>query len=235
MRIGILEDEEKVRLSIQEYISRYFKEKGSNVELFPFGDAFSLLENYHADYDVLFMDIQMKLMNGMEAAFKIREKDPHVLIVFVTNLAQYAVEGYAVNAFDFILKPIDYHGFSMKLDRIVNEIQHRNTGKFINIKAKSGLVRIDINELSYVEVRKHDLIYHVGKESIVARGALKDITEELKPYYFALCNNSYLVNLAFVRKASKSIELSTGEELFISQGKRKQFMADLARYAGGTI
>lgn len=235
MRIGILEDEQSVAEKIKGYILKYFDERGKEAEIFTFYDAFKLTENYHADFDVLFMDIQMNLMNGMEAAKYIRQTDPHVLIVFVTNLAQYAVEGYGVNAFDFILKPVDYNAFSMKLDRICKELDHRKPGEFINVKTKDGITRLNITDIAYVEVRAHNLIYHSGGQSYIARGTLKSVASELENHYFSLCNSCYLVNLSYVRKVNKSVILSTGDELFVSQGKRKQFMSELAKYIGGTI
>lgn len=235
MKIGILEDEKEVSEKIQGYVHRFFEARGESVAVSAYSDAFSLLEDYHADTDVLFMDIQMNLMTGMEAAARIRKIDPRVLIVFVTNLAQYAVEGYSVNAFDFILKPVDYNGFAMKLERICKELNHRNPGSFISVKTKSGCTRLNISEIIYVEVKAHDIIYHTAAESCVARGVLKSVTEELGKHYFSLCNSCYLVNLAHVKKVTKTVALSNGEELPVSQGKRKQFMTELAKYVGGTI
>ena len=103
MKIYVLEDEKAVSDKLCAYIDRYCGERGYTAEVKVFPNAFDLLENYHADADILFMDIQLPLMSGMDAAKKLRETDKKVLIVFVTNLAQYAVEGYEVNAFDFIL------------------------------------------------------------------------------------------------------------------------------------
>lgn len=235
MKIGILEDERQVSEKIKKYIQRFFDERGENVQIFAYSDAYSLIESYHSDMDVLFMDIQMNLMNGMEAATHIRQNDPHVLIIFVTNLAQYAVEGYSVNAFDFILKPVDYNGFSMKLERICKELNHKKLNNVVSIKTKNGFMRLNISEIAYVEVKAHDLIYHVGNNVIESRGSLKNATQELEKHYFFLCNNCYLVNLAYVRKVNKTVILSTGDELFVSQGKRKQFMTELAKYMGDTI
>lgn len=237
MKIGILEDERGVSEKVKNYIESYFNEHrgGGILEIHSYSNAYDLLENYHADFDVLFMDIQMGMMNGMEAAAHIRQQDPRVLIVFVTNLAQYAVEGYQVNAFDFILKPVDYNGFAMKLDRICKELEHRKEDGFVNLKTKTGFVRLNISRIAYVEVRAHDLIYHADGEAIVARGTMKSVASELEGHYFSLCNSCYLVNLAYVKKANKTVTMMTGEELPISQGKRKQFMSELAKYMGGTI
>lgn len=235
MRIGILEDEHEVAEKIKSYIQKFFDERGENVQIFVYSDAYSLIESYHSDMDVLFMDIQMNFMNGMEAATHIRQNDPHVIIVFVSNLAQYAVDGYSVNAFDFILKPVDYSGFAMKLERICKELNHLNHDKFISIKTKNGFIRLNISDIAYIEVRGHDLIYHVRNDTLISRSTLKSIAQELEKHYFVLCNNCYLVNLAYVRRVDKTVVLSTGDELSVSQGKRKQFMTELAKYIGDTI
>lgn len=235
VKVGILEDEKEVSEKIQSFVQKFFDKRGENVNISAYSDAFTLMESYQADFDVLFMDIQMNLMNGMEAAARIRQLDQHVIIVFVTNLAQYAVEGYSVNAFDFILKPVDYTGFAMKLERICKELNHRNPANFITVKIKSGHTRSNVSDIIYVEVKAHDIIYHLGKETCVVRGTMKNVCEELTKHYFSLCNSCYLVNLAHVKKATKTVVLSNGEELLISQGKRKQFMTELAKYIGGTI
>ena len=237
MVIGILEDERDVAETIERYIRTYFDGigRGGDIEIRYFSNAFDLLENYRADYDVLFMDIQLNVMSGMESAVLIRRQDPQVLIIFVTNLAQYAVEGYQVNAFDFILKPVDYNGFAMKLSRICKELEHRSDRGSVTLKTKAGFMRLSISRISYVEVRGHDIIYHMDGENITARGTMKNVASQLEGHYFSLCNSCYLVNLAYVKKANKTVLLSTGEELAISQGKRKQFMAHLAKYLGGTI
>ena len=174
MKIIVLEDEKAVADKLCDYIGRYCSESNVPVEVQVFPDAFELLENYHADADILFMDIQLPVMNGMEAAKKIREKDEKVLIVFVTNLAQYAVEGYEVNAFDFILKPVEYDGFRMRFGRVLKELEHRSPDSFININSKSGFRRISFSDLLYVEVINHDLIFHCREEGEVqTRGTMK--------------------------------------------------------------
>ena len=237
MKIGILEDERDVAENIKQYIAKYFEKRGGgeSLELHSYADAYELLENYRADFDVLFMDIQLNMMTGMEAAECMRRQDSRGLMVCVTNLAQYAVEGYQVNAFDFILKPVDYNGFAMKLDRIARELEHRSDDVFVNLKTKDGYVRLNVARIAYVEVRAHDLIYHADGETVAVRGTLKNAASELEGRYFSLCNSCYLVNLTCVKRANKTVVLKTGEELPISQGKRKQFLSELAKYMGGTI
>jgi DNA-binding LytR/AlgR family response regulator len=182
------------------------------------------------------MDIQVPGMSGMETAKRIREKDGNVIIVFVTNLSQYAIKGYEVNAFDFILKPIDYNGFSMKLNRILTEYSHLHENYYVNIKNKEGVVRIPLEDLLYIEVVSHNIVFHKSDEEITIRGVLKDYVDDLSKHYFCLCNKGYLVNLAHVRKVDKIFAfMSDGTKLLISKGKRKEFLEELNKYLGGTI
>lgn len=233
MKIIVLEDEKAVADKLCDYIGRYCSESNVPVEVQVFPDAFELLENYHADADILFMDIQLPVMNGMEAAKKIRGKDDKVLIVFVTNLAQYAVEGYEVNAFDFILKPLEYEGFRMRFGRVLKELEHRSPDSFININSKSGFRRISFSDLLYVEVINHDLIFHCREEGEVqTRGTMKRLAEELKDEYFVQCSNCYLVNLAHVKQADRMVVLSDGTELAISAMPAKTFLPNLPNTLG---
>ena len=237
MKITILEDETKVSDTIQEYLFSFFQEKQMGVpSITVFNNGYDLLETYSMDTDVLFMDIQVPGMSGMETAKRIREKDGNVIIVFVTNLSQYAIKGYEVNAFDFILKPIDYNGFSMKLNRILTEYSHLHENYYVNIKNKEGVVRIPLEDLLYIEVVSHNIVFHKSDEEITIRGVLKDYVDDLSKHYFCLCNKGYLVNLANVRKVDKIFAfMSDGTKLLISKGKRKEFLEELNKYLGGTI
>ena len=236
MKIAVCEDEKSVREAIVRTIRHRFEEKGyPSPSVFPFSNGYDFLEAEEV-FDVVFMDIQMPGISGMDTARKIREKDKDVILVFVTNLAQYAIKGYEVNAFDFILKPIDDAGFMMKLDRIMTEYQHLHENSYLTIKTKEGVIRIALEDLLYVEVNSHDLPFYTKGEEHTIRGALKDYVEILSSHYFSLCNKGYLVNLAHVREVNKTFAvLSDGTELIISKGKRKNFLEDLNKYLGGTI
>ena len=112
MKICILEDDKAQAERMAQYLDRYHREHADfSYELERYARAFDLLEDYRGDADLLFLDIRLPDQLGIETARRIREKDARVMIVFVTNLAQYAIEGYSVQAFDYILKPVDYFAF----------------------------------------------------------------------------------------------------------------------------
>ena len=108
MRLAIVEDDDKVRQQLQTYVLQYFQGRENDVDIHLFADGDEILEDYAADYDLIFLDIQMKRLDGLATAERIRERDEDVYLVFITNLANYAIRGYAVHALDFILKPVNF-------------------------------------------------------------------------------------------------------------------------------
>ena len=98
---------------------------------------------------LILMDIQMKFMDGMSAAEEIREKDSRVVIIFITNMTQYAVRGYEVDAMDYILKPVKYFTFSQKLQKALNRIRQRREA-FLTVAVKGGMYKIPVEDLFYI-------------------------------------------------------------------------------------
>ena len=108
LRIAIVEDEASVRETLKSYIERFSEETGEHHVISEFQDGDEILDGYSAEYDLILLDIQMKRIDGYETAKKIRALDEDVILVFVTNMADYAIKGYGVRAMDFILKPVEY-------------------------------------------------------------------------------------------------------------------------------
>ena len=108
LRCAIVEDSPRELEHLKECLARYSAERDIPLETTAFGDAASFLEHYRADYDIVFMDIELPGINGMEAAHRLREIDRQVILIFVTNMAQFAVKGYEVDALDYIIKPAQY-------------------------------------------------------------------------------------------------------------------------------
>lgn len=232
----ILDDDEKIRESIEGYLRDFAKENRQAFEIKTYSDPVDFLEKYDASADILFTDIEMPNIDGMRVARKVRERDKDVVIVFVTNFAQYAINGYEVGAFDFILKPIRYTSFVMTLERIMNILSHRKKDCFVNLYVKEGMTRIAVSDILYVEVVNHDLIIHTAQgEEIKIRRTLASFAEQLKEQYFALCNSCYLVNIKHVRKIDKDSVTVGDASLKISQPKRKAFLGEVAKYFGGSV
>lgn len=122
--VALIEDDDRIAGELVGYLERYAKESEGAVEFntVRFPDAISFLEGYKPRYDLVLMDIMLPEMDGLMASKKLREYDPNVMLVFVTNMSQLAVKGYEVSAFDFMVKPVRYGDFTLKLDRITEKL-----------------------------------------------------------------------------------------------------------------
>lgn len=228
-RVGIVEDEAECRKMLRELTERYAAENQRQITIHEFSDGNKVVQNYRPDYDILLLDIQMPGMNGMEAAKKIREKDPDVVLVFITNMAQYAIKGYEVGALDFILKPVNYEAFSMRFTRAIGRVRSRE-GKKICLNLLDGARWIDVRKIYYVETQRGMLWYHTEEGVFSVRGALKDVQKELEECHFEKCNQCYLVNLKYVSEIRKNIVVVAEDELEISRRKRNVFMEAVMDY-----
>ncbi|MBO4990440.1 MAG: response regulator transcription factor [Clostridia bacterium] len=230
IRIAIVEDEETERKRLEAAFRKYTEESGAQFTLYCFEDAVSFLDHYESIYDIVFMDILLPKLNGMDAAQKLREIDANVLLLFVTNMANYAVRGYEVSAIDFIVKPIRYQSFRSKMDRIVDIVRHRS--KEIMITFDDSRKVLPISSIYYVEVDGHTLIYHTEQGNYHSRNSLKNAEEELSGGAFVRCNVCYLVNLSFVTSVQGDDVEVGGSKLKISRARKKEFLTALANHFG---
>lgn len=227
--IALIEDDVSAQNDIKRFLLRYGEEKGEDFSVSAFSSAEQFLTGYKADYDLIIMDIMLTGMNGMDAAKKLRELDKDTVLVFVTNMAQFAVGGYSVGAFDFILKPVTYASFYLKFIRIMDKIKSQDGAQLV-IKGKQFSRRIYAADIIYVEVADHDLVYHTSSGNVTGHGSMRAVESALKGNNFVLCNQSYLVNLKYVEELRASEVKAGGDWLVISRPKKKSFTAAVEKY-----
>lgn len=229
--VVIVEDEVADRDALAACLERYGKETGEEFNIVYFPDAVSLLDNYGAVYDIIFMDIVLPKLNGMAAAKKLREIDKNVTLIFVTNMVNFAVRGYEVNALDFIVKPIVYDSFLMKMDKAVEAVRSK-TGAHAVIHTEGSLKIVYAADIRYIEVMRNSVVYHTTGGDYKMRGSMKDAESIFSGDDFVRCNVCYLVNLRFVREVNGDEVNVGGDVLHISRAKRRHFLEKLTDYWG---
>lgn len=230
IKVAIVEDEAKYIDEIRSYLNRFHDSYGVSFAIQEFGDGIDILDGYETSFDLIFLDINMKNKDGMSTAREIRKKDNEVLIVFVTSLAQYAVEGYEVNAFDFILKPISYGIFEPKLRRMLEVLKGRKRHYYLLLEKDGVKEKVDTDDVLYIEVQNHLLIVRTSKGKFEKWGKLKDYETELADYNFVKINQSYLVNMKKIDSVSGSTVSVGGTQISISRTYKKDVMEEIVQF-----
>ena len=227
--IAIVEDSVDERNNLKAALERYSKEKDVSFGITCYERAEDFLYKPAGEADILFMDIELPGgMDGMRAAREFRALNEETILIFVTNMRKYVINGYQVGALNYILKPINYYGFAITLDRAMRQLNGRRS-EIVKIRTANGFKTVDI------EIMKHDLQFFTTDGVITNYGTLGQWEEKLVPFNFVRCRSSALVNLRHV-KGVEGDEVTVGDATVkISRAKKKEFMQALTDYFGDTV
>lgn len=230
--IAIVDDEGNARKSLFSFLNKFSKKENVifNIQEFENGtDFLSACEKQK--FDVIFLDIEMPGINGIETGEKLRTFNKNSIIIFVTNLAQYAIKGYAIHAYDYIVKPLNYEAFYLKMKELMPLLNNLEKHTLILNLSCSKKVVIAIEDILYIESDSHDIYYHMEDKSVYRiYGTLGKFEKILPKKSFVRCNSCYLVNLSQVTSI-KGDDVIIGEErLKISRPKKKGFLRAFEEY-----
>ena len=229
IELAIVEDEDSYAEQLTEFVNKYQSESGKSIKITRFKDGDEITNGYKSQFDIILMDIEMKLMDGMTAAEEIRKLDLDVVIMFITNMTNYAIRGYQVDALDYVLKPVSYFAFSQKLGRAISKIKPKSTN-IISIDMPSGVKKLNIDNVYYIESEGHNLNFYTSTGDFSIRAKLKDYEDQLSAYNFFRSNKGYLVNLKHVDGVENGCCLIAGKKLLISRARKNDFMTALTEY-----
>lgn len=232
MRVAIVDDEDKTLEGFEDFISRYSKRINETFYIDKFKDGTTFLDNYKEGYDIVFLDIAMPGINGLETAKILRTKDPSVLLIFMTSLAQYAIKGYEVEAFDYLVKPITYDFFVIKMDKCISSLKKKQPKTFL-IKSASESFVTPLNDIKFIESVKHYLFFHLVDKEVKMRGTLNEIKDKFLQNNFVEINRSLIINLSFVEGYTNTEVNVAGESLPLSRLYKTKFLDSLTKFLGG--
>lgn len=233
LNVAVVDDEEKERAHLSQLLTRYAQAKGEKFQTVSFESGVQFLTDYQANrFDMVFMDVDMPGLDGFATARKLREQDTSAVLVFVTNLARYAIRGYEVDALDYLLKPLTYEAFALKIKKAVS-ICRRNCKNRVIIKTRSSQAVFPASSVAYVESDGHRILYHTEHGDFPAYGTMKEVGAQLPPDSFFRVNSGYIVNLDYVSGYDGALLfLKSGDRVEISRARRKDFLEALANYHG---
>ena len=232
LQVAIVEDDERERERLKECLGFLERDSEYSFAVSEFTTGAAFLDQYAPVYDIVFMDIEMPGINGMETARELRTLDGDVILIFVTNLAQYAIFGYEVEALDYILKPVNPYSFAMKVRRAAARAVRR-TDDYIPVKVEGETVSVRKSSIRYMEVYGHYVIYHTTDGDYSEYTTLKEAAGKVNRRSFVNVNRSVLVNLRYVSSVSRD-SVQVGEEnLTISRPQKKAFLEAMSEYMGG--
>ena len=232
IKIAIVEDDRNHCRQLEQYLKQYEEEYHTDFDISVFHDGDGILQQGKTQFDIILLDIQMPLVDGITTAREIRSNDSKVIIIFVTTVAQYAIKGYEVGALDYILKPVAYFPFSQSLKKACLKLE-KDEKMFLMFRIKSGIRRINVEDIYYIESLRHLLCIHTSAGNFESYGTIKDYEEQLRQHNFSRGNKGYLINLKYVNAIEEKSVIVKGEELLLSRGRRGEFLHDLMEYWEG--
>lgn len=230
IHIAIVEDETKYEKLLLHFLKKYSREKLVEFQISVFSDGDEIVEHYDCSFDLILMDIMMQFMDGMSAAERIRKQDERVTIIFITNMVNYAIKGYQVGAFDYILKPITYYSLEKSLDRALSKINKDEAAEYINISTSTGVWKVALTDLFYLESNAHYLTFHTKRGNFRTYMRMRDVETALSHLNFYRINKGIIVNLRYIDGVEENCCVINDNLLPISRGKKKEFMEILNHY-----
>jgi DNA-binding LytR/AlgR family response regulator len=230
-QIALVDDDPRFRKSLERYLLRSAEEEGCTCTVTVYENSTDFLQHQGIAYDLILLDIEMPGMNGLDLARQIRVTDQQVGIIFVTNMARYALAGYEVNAIDYMVKPVEYDTFRYKFKKALRYC-HRNKGAELVLLHEEGMLRIPYREIYYMEKDRNYLIYHTAQGDFRERGTMAEKKVPFLSEGFAECSSGCVVNLRHVSKVVQDSVYVQQQALPISRRQRKPFMDSLMSYLG---
>ena len=233
MRLLICDDEKVTCDYLKNLINEYCSKFNKKIDVTIYNSAEELLfeTNNTFPFDLILLDIQMKEMNGIDLARKIREFDKDIPIVFVTGISDYVFEGYEVGAYRYLLKPISDEKLFTILDHFYVK---QDEDKFLVISLKGETIKLNCKDILYIEAMGHYINIRVQDKEYTIKESINNYFKQINDSKFVFCHRSYIVNISSVEAIKKDeIVLSNGIKLPLSRNYYKAINEEFIKYYQG--
>lgn len=227
-RVSICDDEPAQRSFLKEIAEKWAKSRQISIEVQGFESAEEFLfKEAEQETEILLLDIELKQMNGVELAKKVRRENREMQIIFVTGYMDYLQDGYDVEALHYLLKPVTEEKLFQVLDRAAERL--KTSGKALLLSCRGETVRIPFYEIRYLEVQKNYVTVHAA-EDVEVKMTLSELEEKLDES-FCRTGRSFIVNLRFVKRITKAeVVLNDDTAVPLSRGMYEQVNQAMIRY-----
>ena len=229
IKFAICDDEPLMARELAGFLAGYMEEKSITAySVSSFAGGRALLES--GGFDVIFLDIQMERPDGMETARLLRQRGDHSLLIFVTVLKECVFDSFQVEAFDYLLKPLDSARFHQTMDRVLRSLERRTVENIV-IQRGTGCEVVLLSDIVYCEVLGRKIYLHKSDGTVSDYyDKLEDLERRVDGRFFK-CHRSYLVNLDYVRGCQDGqVLLSQGERIPASRLRERELTQALLRY-----
>ena len=235
LNIALVDDNRIDREKLSRGIYKYFSENNSEAcEISCFKNGETILKNFEPEkFQIIFMDIIMNAINGIETARKIREVDNKVLIIFITTSKEFAFDTFPLHPFDYMLKPFE----SERLNYVLNEAVKilNNPEPFINVKISRSVYKIPLKDISAILSNNHNVeIFMTGGKNLTCCMTFREIQELLKDEpRFLDCNRGIIINMDCVKSLSKDKDffiMKDNSQYTLHVRRRKNIIENFTQY-----
>ncbi len=233
LKVLIVEDYPDEADALREALERYAQRHDLDLRI-TWSEAAQALATGSRTFDLVFLDIELPGMSGMDAATLMRSYDSSTPIIFTTSLQQYAARSYEVDAAGFIVKPVTYPKLEMCMDKVVGRLR-ASASRRLAFNVAGGMRVLDVNDIRYVELQRHDLVFHLGgAEPLKLRGTIREVLERAGGEGpLVQISSGCLVNMDFIRLIKGSdIQMADGTLLALSRSRKKEVLDTFSSYLG---
>ena len=242
MKIAICEDERCQRELIGQYILEHKEyDPSMKVSSFSSGEAFLEACAKGEEFDILFLDIQMDGINGIEVAHEKRKKSKNTIIFFITGFTEYVSDVFVVDAFQFLQKPVRQELFDREFSRALSK--HYAQNKSYPVDSKAKIINLKLQDIIYLEVLEREITIYTTSGKYSKKGKMDEEEKALMPHGFVRIHRTYLVNMSYIAMIEKRKERTEGKVILTNQlalgigkGRQAEIMRQYNQFqAGGRI